>query len=58
MMSGDKKSTKYFYNQEAANYKKMYEAMKNSMDKQRIGKLITELEKDINEGEKDDERKN
>ena len=25
MMSGDKKSTKYFYNQEAANYKKMYE---------------------------------
>jgi len=31
------------------NYKKMHEAMKNSMDKQRIGKLITELEKDINE---------
>tara|TARA_B100001079_G_scaffold206565_1_gene180358 strand:- start:416 stop:571 length:156 start_codon:yes stop_codon:yes gene_type:complete len=40
------------------NYKKMYEAMKKSMDKQRIGKLITELEKDLNEGEKDDERKN
>ena len=40
------------------NYKKMYEAMKNSVDKQRIGKLITELEKDLNEGEKDDERKN
>ena len=30
------------------NYKKMYEAMKKSMDKQRIGKLITELEKDLN----------
>tara|TARA_B100000809_G_scaffold11986_1_gene11152 strand:- start:190 stop:345 length:156 start_codon:yes stop_codon:yes gene_type:complete len=26
------------------NYKKMYEAMKNSADKQRIGKLIEELE--------------
>ena len=25
MMKDDKKSTKYFYNQEATNYKKMYE---------------------------------
>ena len=39
------------------NYEKMYNAMKNSMEKQRIGKLITELKKDLNEGEKDDERK-
>jgi hypothetical protein len=35
----------------------MYEMMKKSADKQRIGKLITELEKDLNEGVKD-ERKN
>ena len=41
------------------NYKKMYEAMRiNCADKTRIGKLITELEKDLNEGVKNDERKN
>ena len=40
------------------NYKNMYEAFRiNCADKQRIAKLITELEKNLNEGEKDDERK-
>jgi hypothetical protein len=39
------------------NYEKMYNAMKNSMEKQRIGKLIIELKKNIDEGVKDDERK-
>jgi hypothetical protein len=29
------------------NYKKMYESMKNSADKQRIGKLIKELEAEL-----------
>ena len=29
------------------NYKKMYESMKNSVLKQRIGKLIRELEKEL-----------
>ena len=29
------------------NYKKMYEAMKNSVLKQRIGELIRELEKEL-----------
>ena len=38
------------------NYKNMYEAFRiNCADKQRIGKLITELEKNLNEGEKDDD---
>ena len=33
----------------------MYEAFRiNCADKQRIGKLITELEKDLNKGEKND----
>jgi hypothetical protein len=40
------------------NYKNMYKAFRiNCADKQRIGKLITELEKNLNEGEKNDERK-
>jgi hypothetical protein len=39
------------------NYKKMYEAFRiNCADKQRIGKLITELEKNLNEGEKNERK--
>ena len=37
------------------NYKKMYEAMKNSADKQRIGKLIKKLEIQLYFGERDNE---
>ena len=38
------KTARDFYDQEAQNYKKMYESMKDSVLKQKIGRLIRELE--------------